>query len=343
MPAVVRKADRCVQLAWLAADQAWRQAALAEIYPPARLGVMVGSSRGPADKRVENRLAGRHKYPPSLSANTTFAVLSGALAQTFKLKGPGATVSATCASAAFVIGLAAEQILLGKADAMLVGGAETPLQPAVLAQLQSAGVLAEHAEAAHACRPFDRARNGLVPGEGGAFLILESAAGAAKRGAAVLAHLAGWSLSLEDSGRTGVDEAGAGLVRVMAEALQLAGLDAENIDYINAHGTGTRLNDAAEARAIGQLFGARAAVVPCSSTKPVTGHCLGATPALEAIICLEAMRHGMIPPTANCQQPDPACAIHMQPLIAKPAAIATVMSNSLGFWGYQASLIFQKR
>lgn len=337
----LRKTDRCVQLAWLAANQAWQQAQLDNVYAPERIGVMVGSSRGPSNKRAETMLAGRHKYPPSLSANTTFAVLSGALAQTFKLKGPGATISATCASSAFAIGLAAEQILLGKVDAMLVGGAETPLQPAILAQLQSAGVMAVHQDAAQACRPFDQTRNGLVLGEGSAFLILESAHTAAKRGAKVLAQLAGWSLGLDDSGRTGADEAGSGLIRMMEQALQLADLTAEKIGYINAHGTGTKLNDAAEAQAVGKLFGPAAAAIPCSSTKPITGHCLGATPALEAIICLEALRHGMIPPTANCRQQDPLCAINVQPLIARPAKLSTVMSNSLGFWGYQASLIFQ--
>jgi 3-oxoacyl-(acyl-carrier-protein) synthase len=339
----VRKMDRCVQMAWLAANQAWSQARLTGIYPAERVGVMVGSSRGPFTKsNASPDLSSRRKYPPSLSAHSTFASLSGGLAQAFNLQGPGATISATCASSAFAIGFAAEQILLGKADAMLVGGTEAPLHYAILAQLQAAGVVGFHEDARLTCRPFDAMRNGLVPGEGSAFLILESARTAAARQAPVLARLAGWNMRLDNSGRTGVDEEGSGLVQVMEQALQLAGFDPEQIDYINAHGTGTKMNDAAEAPAVQKLFGRRAATVPCSSTKPITGHCLGATPALEAIICIKALQAQMVPPTANCPQPDPLCPINVQPLTARPAKISTVMSNSIGFWGYHASLIFSE-
>jgi 3-oxoacyl-(acyl-carrier-protein) synthase len=339
----VRKMDRCVQIAWLAANQAWAQAQLADAYPMTRVGVIVASSRGPFSKRNESfKSVGRHKYPPSLSANSTFASLGGALGQAFKIRGLGATVSATCASAAFAIGLAAEQILLGKADAMLVGGTEAPLQSAILAQLHSAGVTGFHEDAPQTCRPFDVTRNGLVLGEGSAFLVLESARAAAARKADILARLAGWGLSLDNSGRTGVNEDGSGLLQVMEEALRLADFDAGKIDYINAHGTGTKINDRAEAHAVKTFFGDRAATLPCSSTKPVTGHCLGATPALEAIISIEAMHHQMVPPTANCSQPDPDCPINAQPLVAKPARVDNVMSNSIGFWGYHGSLIFSK-
>jgi 3-oxoacyl-(acyl-carrier-protein) synthase len=339
----VRKMDRCVQMAWLAANQALNQARLTNAYPPERIGIVVGSSRGPLGKRSETfGCTGPNKFPPSLSTNSTFASIGGALAQPFKLKGPGITVSATCASSAFAIGFAAEQILLGKADAMIVGGTEATLNFGVLAQLQSSGVLGFHEDAARTCRPFDTNRNGIALGEGSAFLILESKHTAAARGANARARLAGWALSLDDSGRAGVHEDGAGLLQVMQQALQVAGLGAEQIDYINAHGTGTKMNDAAEACAVKKLLGGRAAIVPCSSTKPVTGHCLGATSALEAVICIEALRHQKVPPTANCIEPDPLCPINAQPLTAKSARLAHVMSNSLGFWGYHASLIFSK-
>ena len=339
----VRKLDRCVQMAWLAANQAWQQARFTDAYPPARVGIMVGSSRGPLGKRSESfSLAGHQKFPPSLSANNTFACIGGALAQPFKLRGPGVTVSATCASAAFAIGLAAEQILLGKADAMIVGGTEATLNFAVLSQLQSSGVLGFHEDARQVCRPFDVARNGITLGEGSAFLILESARTAAARGATALARLAGWAGCLDDSGRVGVHEDGSGLLQVMEQALQIAGLRAEQIDYINAHGTGTKMNDQAEACAIKKLLGDRAATVPCSSTKPVTGHCLGATPAFEAVVCIEALRRQKIPPTANCAQPDPLCPINAQPLNPPATPVTHAMSNSLGFWGYHAALIFSR-
>jgi len=339
----VRKMDRCVQMALLAAREACLQAGLNEAYPAARVGVMVGSSRGPFSKRNEGLdqfKSGR--FPPSLSANSTFAALSGAISQAFKFKGPGATIAATCASSALAIGLAAEQILLGKAEAMLVGGTEAPLHHPILAQLAAAGVMGTHEDPRLACRPFDAARNGLILGEGSAFLVLESAASAAARGAKPLARLAGWAMSLDNAGRTAVTEDGAELRRVMEQAVELAGLQAGDIDYINAHGTGTVMNDAAEAEAVGQFLGTRTAAVPCSSTKPVTGHCLGATAAMEAIIAIMAMQQQMVPPTANCTLPDPQCAIQAQPLKAGPAVIRHVMSNSLGFWGYHAALVFSR-
>jgi 3-oxoacyl-[acyl-carrier-protein] synthase II len=339
----VRKMDRCVQMAWLAADQALKQAHLTEPDPATRMGVVVGSSRGPLGKIGESFASDGPRRPlPSLGSNSTFASLSGALAQAFKLHGPGATIAATCASAAFAIGFAAEQILLGKADAMLVGGAESPLHPAILGQLDSAGVLGFHEDPARTCRPFDVTRNGLILGEGSGFLVLESAAAAAARGVPVLAHLAGWAMSLDNAGRVGVNEDGAGLLRVKRGALDLAGLSPHHIGWINAHVSGTKLNDLAEAQAVSGLFNNGAAGVPCSSTKPVTGHCLGATPALEALVCIEALRHQMVPPTAHCYEQDPLCLINVQPLIARSAKLDAVMSNSLGFWGYHASLIFSK-
>jgi 3-oxoacyl-[acyl-carrier-protein] synthase II len=304
------------------------------------MGVIAGSSRGPVGKVAEgfDRLKQR-RYPPSLSADCTFAALSGVLAQSLGLEGPTAMISATCASGAYALALAAEQLLLGKADAFLVGAAEAPLLPAVVAQLEAAGVLGSHTDPALACRPFDQTRNGLCLGEGGAFLVLETAAGAKQRGAAALAQLSGWGLCLADSGRAGVSESGGGTVKAAREALAMAGLSAAEIGYVNTHGTGTRLNDAAEAKALRQLFDGVGSP-PCSSTKPVTGHCLGATPALEVVICIEALRRQVIPPTLTCHQLDPECGLNVQPLRAATAHFRHAMSNSLGFWGYHASLIF---
>lgn len=336
----VRKMDRVVQLAWPSAHQAWRQARLDEMISTERIGIVVGSSRGPLNKTREAfERMGRRQLMPSSGVDTTFAALSGALAQAFKLRGPGATISATCASAAFAIGYAAEQILLGNADVMLVGGAEA-IQPVLLEQLQSAGVLGSGDDAAQICRPFDATRSGIVLGEGSAFLVLESALSVTRRGVTPLAQLSGWSGRLNDCGRTGLNEDGSGLVNVMRGAMNVARISAEKIGYINAHGTATRMNDIAEAQAIKVFFGARASSVPCTSTKPVTGHCLGATPALEAIIAIEALRRQAIPPTANFNQPDPCCPVNAKPVISEPAKFSSAMSNSLGFWGYHASLIF---
>jgi 3-oxoacyl-[acyl-carrier-protein] synthase II len=328
-------------MALSAANQAWKQAGLSGAYPDERVGVMVGSSRGPLGKISESfERLGNGGLLPALSAQSSIASLAGALAQNFTLKGPGALIAATCASGAFASAFAAEQILLGKADAMLVGGAEAPLHAVVLAQLQSAGVLGSHEDVRKTCRPFDATRNGMVLGEGSAFFVLEPARLAARRGVPALARLAGWAVGIDDSGRTGVNVDGSGLTQVMTGALHLAGFSPGDIDCIDAHGSGTVVNDVAEARAVSRLFGDRS--IPCSSTKPVTGHCLGATPALEAVLCIEALRRQMVLPTANCERLDPKCPIRVVTGEAQPRALAAVMSNSLGFWGYHASLIFAR-
>ncbi|HAV61436.1 MAG TPA: hypothetical protein DCY13_03620 [Verrucomicrobiales bacterium] len=337
----VRRRDRSVILAWIAAALALRQAGYSEDRCPIQLGVLAGSSRGPLGKTAEafSRVVAS-RYPPSLAADATFAVISGALAQLLGVRGPSSTVSATCASAGFAIAQAAEQILLGKADVMLAGGSDAPLYPAAIAQLGSAGVLGLADAAAETCRPFDRHRSGLVPGEGSAFLVLESASHARSRGAQPLARLAGWGTCVDCAGRAGVSESGAGMVDAMERAMAAGSLNPADVDHINTHGTATRLNDPAEARAIRRVFAERGAILPCSSTKPVTGHCLGATPALEAVICVEALRRQIVPPTANCREVDPECAIDVVTGAARPARLRHVMSNALGFWGCHSSLIF---
>jgi 3-oxoacyl-(acyl-carrier-protein) synthase len=334
----VRKADRCTQMALHAASQAWKQAALNGAYAPERVGVMVGTSRGPLEKMAESFDRLNHgTVLPTLSAQSSLGSISGTLAQCFGVKGPGAVISATCASAAFAIGFAAEQILLGKADAMLVGGTEAPLHAAILAQLQASGVLGSHEDATRTCRPFDVTRNGMTPGEGAGFLVLERFG--VRRGSTPLAKLAGWSMSIESTGRTGMPEDGSSIVRAMREALELAQLSPREIGYVKAHGSGTVMNDFAEAAALGRLFGERG--VPCSSTKPVTGHCLGATPALGAILCIQALRHQKLPPAINCAQPDPQCPVQLVTPETQPRPFTSVLSNSIGFWGYHASLVFQ--
>jgi 3-oxoacyl-[acyl-carrier-protein] synthase II len=338
----VRRMDRCAQLAWCAAREAWAAAGLAE-GRGRRVGLMLGTSRGPLAKLEEGftRLV-EPRYPPSLSADCTIGSLSGVLAQGLRIGGPTATISATCASGAFAIGLAAEQILLGKADVMLAGGAEAPLTSVTLAQLKAAGVLGSHDDPARTCRPFDATRNGLCLGEGSGFLVLESAESARRRGAVVLAHLSGWGGGVDDSGRAGVGRTGAHLASMATEALEAAGLDSGGIDAVSTHGTGTRLNDAAESNGLRALLGQRVIEVPCTSTKPVTGHCLGATPALEAVICVESLRHGMIPPTANCLEQDPQCPIRIPKAPVRMEKMRRVLSISLGFWGYHAVLLFSK-
>jgi 3-oxoacyl-(acyl-carrier-protein) synthase len=208
-----------------------------------------------------------------------------------------------------------------------------------MAASSSRGPLGSHEDASRSCRPFDRTRNGFVPGEGAGFLVLKSAEVAAGRDARVLARLRGWATGLERSGRIGLSEDGSGILAVMRQALEQAGLDPDEIEYINAHGTGTRAGDRSEARAVATLFGPGKV---CGSTKPVTGHCMGATPVLEAILTIQALRERVIPPTANCLEPDEECPVDPLPGRARPERLRAVVSNSVGFWGFQASLVLSE-
>jgi 3-oxoacyl-(acyl-carrier-protein) synthase len=383
-----RKMDRSVQMAMLAAQQAIAHAAIPKNYFLAdRMGVIVGTSRGPWIKCVEahERMALRkyhHSdkptgdqtnpkarpdknegilsekgfdggvnnmpgYPksslalPSLAVNTTFSCIAGVLAQTFQFKGPSLTVSAACASGAVAIALGAQQILMGLSDAVLVGGTEAPIHPSLIAQFAAGGLLAIDEHPSRACKPFDRMRNGLVLGEGAAFLLLESISSVKKRRARVLGQLAGWAYNNDGAGRIGLTPSGDGLLRTMNSAINLAGVSTEQIDYINAHGTGTVLNDRTEAASV-RRFSENNPQIPCGSTKPITGHCLGATAAIEAVISVAALEHQLIPPTINYEHPDPECPLDVVPVIARKKQLSTVMTNSLGFWGNYASLVFRR-
>ena len=256
--------------------------------------------------------------------------------------GPCLTVSATCASAAYAICLAAQQIALGEAEIMVAGGADAPLRDAVIRLTLAAGILGSHADPRRSCRPFDVTRDGTLIGEGAAFLVLESLESARRRGAAVHARLLGWAMAADTTHRISPREDGEGLVRAMRRALHIGGLDPEEIDYVNAHGTGTLLNDRIEALAMRRVLGDHLGRVACSSTKPVTGHCLGASSALEAVITILSLRDQIAPPTANCLDLDPECRLDVVMGKARPMAMKVAMSNSLGFWGKNASLIFSR-
>jgi 3-oxoacyl-[acyl-carrier-protein] synthase II len=346
-----KRLDPSVQFALVAAEEAMREAGLAEKtgFTPdrERFGVAVGTSRGcQAQWEVaQAAVAGGKRARPTLAATTTLAALSGAVAQQAGARGPGMTLSATCASGALAISYAAEQLLLGHAEVMLAGGADAVRNGLVFPGMAGAGLLGSHAEAGRVCRPFEASRNGLLLGEGAGFLVLERASHAAARGARPLARLAGWGQTMHDgAGKTGLSEDGGALAGAMRRALTMAGIESpaaggREVGYVNAHGTGTPLNDRAEVAALRTVFGDR--LPPVSSTKPVTGHCLGATPVMEAVIAMAALAGGWLPPQPECQEVDAALA----PLdVPREAGLALggglAMSNSLGFWGYHASLIF---
>jgi len=281
--------------------------------------------------------------PPASATSTLprrICSAASAIAAAPEAHGPAMTVSATCASGAAAIALAAEQILLGKVEVALAGGAEAPLNPMVIAQLHAAGILGHDADPQLTCKPFGIARNGIVLGEGAGFLVLESLTSAQRRKATMLARLSGWALAAEGGERVGMDRTGASLSRVITEALAMAGVAPAQLGYINAHGTGTVLNDIAEANALRAALGDAASRVPCSSTKAITGHCLGASAALEAAIGIAALREGRLPGTANCQRPDAEVTLNLLRASAEQSA-SSALSISAGFWGNQAALVFQ--
>ncbi|MEP7378629.1 MAG: beta-ketoacyl synthase N-terminal-like domain-containing protein [Chloroflexota bacterium] len=336
-----RRLDRSAQLALLAAAGAVAQSRVAEGVDPAEVSVIIGTSRGPIGRTLETAdEQARGAVAATASAETTPASLSGMIAQAYGFGAATATLSATCASAATAICMGALQLVAGEAEAVVVGGAEAPLISLLAAQLRAARVTGWDEDPAATCKPFDVRRNGLMIGEGAAVLVLERASTATRRGVPILARLSGWAAGSDDGGRTGVTADGAGLVRVTRRALERAGLDPAQIGYVNAHGTATRLNDPVEARALNAVFG-RGAVPPTSSTKPITGHCLGATPALEAVIAIEALRNGYLPPTANHAELDPECELDVVAGVPRTTATGAVLSTSLGFWGVQAALIFE--
>jgi 3-oxoacyl-[acyl-carrier-protein] synthase II len=340
--------DPASKLALVAACEAMDEAGLGDRKEHPRMGVIGATSRGPMRKWIEalqRKQAGK-KMLPSLTAHGTVSCQSGVIAQEVGARGPSMTLSATCASAAAAIAYAAEQIMLGKADIMLAGGADCGTDPLVIEQMAAAGVLGHHAShAGLSCRPFHRDRNGMVLGDGAGFLVLESARSVRSRGATALGVLAGWGAATGAGGRTGIEDDGSSLARAMQEALATAGCPPHQIAYINAHGTGTRLNDSGEFAACRQVFKGLEHPVAISSTKPVTGHCLGATGALEAILTLRALATGVAPPTPGLDHPDDAflAAGGLSLTRAQPAPITGIyaMSNASGFWSQHASLIFR--
>ncbi len=336
-----RRMDRSVRLALAAAFPAFAEARL-DTVDPARIAILVGNSRGPVEQWNQPAPA---RPRPTRVAHTAIASLSGALSLALRVRGPCLTVSATCASAAHALALGALLLRSGAVDAVLAGGAEAPLHPALLRQFEAAQLLSRHPEPHRACRPFASDRDGIVPAEGAAFLVLETSAAATRRGVSLHGHLLAARMGAESFNRVATRPDGAGLASLIELALGDSGLRPHDICHVNAHGTGTQLNDAAEAAAFERVFGpsladGRPAI---SSTKPVTGHAFGAAAAIEAIVTLLALRHRLAPPTAGSTGVDPAFAF--PPVLGQPRPLEGrhALSTSLGFWGNNAALLFADR
>ncbi|MBI4308169.1 MAG: beta-ketoacyl-ACP synthase II [Chloroflexi bacterium] len=258
-------------------------------------------------------------------------------------KGPNFAIVSSCSSSADAVGEASEIIRRGDAQVMIAGGAEAVIVPIALAGFNNMGALSRRNDAPQkASRPFDKDRDGFVIGEGSTVLVLESLSFAQRRGTPILAELAGYGATSDAFHITQPADRGEGAVRAMRIALRKAGLQASDVQYINAHGTSTPLNDKFETAAIKDVFGEHAHKVPVSSTKSMSGHLMGSAGAFEAAVCVLTMQHGIIPPTINLENPDPECDLDYVPNVARRAPAHIAMSNSLGFGGHNSSLILRR-
>jgi 3-oxoacyl-[acyl-carrier-protein] synthase II len=268
---------------------------------------------------------------------------TGLVAIALGAQGPSSAVATACAAGSNAIGDAFRLIQNGHADAMVCGGAESAITPLGVAGFASAKALSfRNNDPASASRPFDAERDGFVIGEGSGVLILESLSHAQARGAAILAEVVGYGSTCDAHHITSPTPGGAGGARAMALALLDAQLEAEQVDYVNAHGTSTPANDSNETAAIKTALGPRARQIPVSSTKSMTGHLLGGSGGIEAVAAVLAIGHGVVPPTINYQNPDPACDLDVVPNQAREQIINTALSNSFGFGGHNVCLAFRR-
>ncbi|MBN2247425.1 MAG: beta-ketoacyl-ACP synthase II [Coriobacteriia bacterium] len=308
-----------------------------------RVGVIVGSGIGGLGTMEEQKevldAKGPGRVSPFLVPMMIVDLAAGHISIRLGAKGINFAPVSACATGNHSIGEAGEAIRRGDADVVLAGGFDCGVTPLGLAGFSAARSLSTRNEDPQAAsRPFDADRDGFVMGEGGGVLVLEELEHAKARGARIYGELAGYGASADAYHLTAPDPSGDGARRAMLQALAKARIEASGIGYINAHGTSTGLGDAAESGAIRQVFGADAP--PVSSTKSMTGHLLGGAGALEAVICLMAMREGVLPPTVNYETPDPACDLDYVPNVAREARIEALMSNSFGFGGHNATLLF---
>lgn len=343
----VKRADRFAQFAVATAAQALADAKLeitADLAP--RVGVIVGSGIGGIETLVENIHAHARdprRVSPFMIPMMIMDMAAGEIAMKFGPKGPNFSTVSACASSGHAIGNAADIIRRGQADVMIAGGSEAGLIPIAIGAFAAMHALSRrNDEPQKASRPFDRDRDGFVFSEGGACLILEEESFARARGARILGVIAGYGLTADAHHVTAPPPGADGAVRAMRQALADAGVAPDAVDYVNAHGTSTPANDSAETTALHTVFGERVTRLPISSTKSMTGHMLGAAGAVEAAICLLAMRDGVLPPTINLDAPDPTCDLDYIPKVARKGTVNIALSNSMGFGGHNVALVLSR-
>ncbi len=340
-----RRTDRFAQLAVAAASQAITDAGLDATKDPERVGVDIATGVGGLETLVDQVVLMERRGPDRLSPFLVPMLMANAgtaqISMQFGLKGPTVTHVSACASSAHAIGESAEMIKRSQADVMVVGGAEAAVLPLAIGAFSTMHAMSRrNDDPEHASRPFDKDRDGFVLSEGAAVVVLEEREHALARGARIYGELIGYGATADAYHITSPSPEGEGNARAMRMALDQAGIAPTDVEYVNAHGTSTQPNDREETSAIKSVFGDHARRLLVSSTKSMTGHLLGAAGALEAIACLFAMRDGCIPPTINYTTPDPALDLDYVPNEARQRRIRIALSNSMGFGGHNASLIF---
>lgn len=344
----LKKMGRFIQLALAASDFAVKMSGFATTHETAeRTGVFIGSGIGGFDviEREHSKLlqGGPGKISPFFIPATIVNLAAGHVSIRFGAKGPNSATATACSASAHAIGDAFKVIQRGDADVMIAGGSEAAITPMSVGGFAAMKALStRNDEPQRASRPFDAQRDGFIVGEGSGILILESLEHAQKRGAKILVEVAGYGMSGDAFHITQPAEEGNGGFRVMQAAIKDAGITPADIGYINAHGTSTPIGDGLETMAIKRLLGDRAKKVPVSSTKSMTGHLLGGAGGLEAGISVLALRDQTLPPTINYENPDPACDLDYVPNQSRKAAVRYALSNSFGFGGTNAALLFKR-
>jgi 3-oxoacyl-[acyl-carrier-protein] synthase II len=346
-PKEVRRNDRYTHFGFVAARQAVADSKLDMTREDGdRVGVIIGSGIGGMFTYETQLKTLAERGPRKVSPFTIPALIgnmcSGLVAIEYGARGPNFGVVSACATGTHAIGEAAHAIRRGDADVMIAGGAEAAVTPFAYASFCAMKAMStRNDDPEHASRPFDRNRDGFVMGEGAGVLVLESLEHAQARGARIYCELAGYAATCDAFHITQPDPDGKGLSMAMKRALASAGARAEDIDYINAHGTSTPYNDKFETLAIKRIFGDHARKLAVSSTKSMTGHLLGAAGGIESVICAKAIETQMMPPTINLAEPDPECDLDYVPNTARAGRIRAVLSNNLGFGGQNAAAVFR--
>ena len=340
-PAEFRKMDIYCQYAMAAAQQAVDQSGIHQHVQPELLGVYVGSGIGGMTTLLKEYDVLKERGPNRVSSYfipmQISNMASGNIAVRFGARGPTLPVVTACATSASCIGEAYRAIKWGEADAIIAGGAEASILPLSVAGFTNMQALTQETDPKLSCLPFDKRRAGFVMSEGAGVLVLENYDHAMARGADILGEIVGYGNTCDAFHMTAPHPDGDGIRRAMEKALE--GIEYKNKIYVNAHGTGTPLNDMTEIKAIASVFDRDEVIV--SSTKSMTGHMLGAAGAVEAIACIQALKHQIIPPTVGLEQPDDGCVLDCTPLTARPLQFDTAISLSLGFGGHNVALVIK--